>query len=150
MQLYATFCAWVFVLSTLSSLNPFGLFIFVFLAGFGKRDSNSISTVGRARRQVAHSMSLVTPNTNTLNVNNEVTQRRQRSLSCRLPLCPELPIDVAASCGKWRRMESRRDNSRSTRLTFDTVTAFSDLFHVDMRRCHDRGSTSAPTQDELP
>jgi len=89
-------------------------------------------------------MSLVTPNTNTLNVNNEVTQHGNgngnRSLSCLL-------ATHTHTHSHSLERETTAEGPYSlypvlclslslflSRLTFDTVTAFSDLFHVDMRR----------------
>lgn len=115
--------------------------------------------------RVAHSMSLVTPNTNTLNVNNEVTHGTaaygtEHGNGCGsgvtvivLPLlpCPALPCHElrqqapAPAPAQGRRTDPTRPGcAASPLLTFDTVTAFSDLFHVDMRRCHDNQRQPAP------
>jgi len=94
MQLYVTFCSYLQCLQ-IFVLNPFRLAFAVpptptpwpLPSHFGP--PLLPSTVGRGRNvRSRHSMSLVTPNTNTLNVNNEVTQHGNgngnRSLSCLL------------------------------------------------------------------
>lgn len=126
----------------------------------------NLNSWSRGSGRVAHSMSLVTPNTNTLNVNNEVTHGTARHGTEHgngngngvtvivLPVlpCPVLPHRVLSSSrvettgtGRGRRTDPTRPGcAASPLLTFDTVTAFSDLFHVDMRRCHDNQRQPAP------
>lgn len=97
MQLYATFCARVYGFLCARRSQPF----------FGGSTLEQLlhtptSTVGRGDQsgsaRVAHSMSLVTPNTNTLNVNNEVTHgtarhraRQQQWSNGHCTPCPVLP-----------------------------------------------------------
>lgn len=151
MQLYATFCARLRFLCHAAALNPF----------WRLSSAHSTSTVGRRVQgrgrgragrfgsgRVAHSMSLVTPNTNTLNVNNEVTHGTATATVTVIVLPVALPhrrlpaaVQTTEQAVGWGRDPVRADATRLCRvasaLTFDTVTAFSDLFHVDMRRCPD-------------